>query len=149
MPDYLVHLRPTTPLREPQILDEAIAVMLEDQQANSLRSGHLAAESPFKWLLRDEQGYFKTILPEYTTNYCNLPRQTFPPVYIPDGYVDILKTEFILQAGVIHGEKMIGFASPVCHEVDTIEDFAYLEFEAQRKGSMLLDYLKEHFPQED
>ena len=40
VPDYLVHLRPTTPLRDPTLIDEAIAALMSDPEATSLRSGH-------------------------------------------------------------------------------------------------------------
>ncbi|MEI8218030.1 MAG: N-acetylneuraminate synthase family protein [Elusimicrobiota bacterium] len=38
--------------------------------------------------------------------------------------------------------RMIAFESPFCTEVDTPEDFDYLEYEIKKKGSVLLDYLK-------
>jgi len=146
VPEFLVHLRPTTPLREPTVIDSAIVEIRNQPEATSLRSGHLAPESPFKWFVRDNEGYFKGILPEYSSEYLNRPRQFFPDVYIPDGYVDILKTSFIRESGLLHGEKMIGFISPACHEVDTIEDFEFLQFELERKGSPLYNYLKINFP---
>lgn len=145
-PEYLVHLRPTTPFREPAVIDSAIAELKNRPEATSLRSGHPAPESPFKWCLRDKEGYFRGILPEYSNEYVNKPRQLFPEVYVPDGYVDVLKTSFIRESGILHGERMMGFISPVCHEVDTIEDFEFLQFELERKGSPLYNYLKINFP---
>lgn len=145
-PEFLVHLRPTTPLREPAIIDSAIAEIRNRPEATSLRSGHPAPASPFKWCLRDEKGYFKGILPEYSNDYINRPRQFFPDVYIPDGYVDVLKTSFIRESGLLHGEKMIGFISPVCYGVDTIEELEFLQFELEQKGSPLYNYLKINFP---
>jgi CMP-N,N'-diacetyllegionaminic acid synthase len=140
-PDYLVHLRPTTPLRDPLIVDSAIGLIMDDQAATSLRSGHAAAESPFKWFLRDEHGYFRPIREGMTNEECNLPRQSFPKVFVPDGYVDILKASFVTETRTLHGEKMIGFESPVCREVDTLEDFAYLEYEAAKRHGPLAKYL--------
>jgi len=32
----------------------------------------------------------------------NLPRQLFPKVYIPDGYVDVLKPSYVLNSEDIH-----------------------------------------------
>jgi len=147
-PDYLVHLRPTTPLRNPVIIDKAIQEIRSCDEATSLRSGHPAAESPFKWFLRDEQGFFKGILPEYTNDFISAPRQLFPTVYIPDGYVDVLKTSFIMESGTLHGNKMIGFVSPVCTEVDTIEDFEFLEYELKNKSNLVYEYLNKNYPKE-
>src|SRR3989338_10568956 len=39
-PDFLVHLRPTTPLRDPELLTEAIGRIKNCSEATSLRSVH-------------------------------------------------------------------------------------------------------------
>ena len=149
VPDYLVHLRPTTPLRDPALIDEAIAAIMSNREATSLRSGHEAPESPFKWFMRDEHGYFYGFNPgDARPGYSNLPRQAFPSVYIPDGYVDVLRTSFVLNSDDIHGSRIMGYVSPMCHEVDTLEDFEFLEFQIGKKGSTLLDFLKAHYPRE-
>ena len=147
LPEYWVHLRPTTPFREASIVDQAILQIMNNPDSTSLRSGHTAPESPFKWFQRDDNGYFKGILKdESRVEYYNLPRQDFPAVYIPDGYVDILKASFVLNSENLHGERMLGFVSPVCHEIDTENDLELLEFQLQKKGSLVLDYLKSEFP---
>lgn len=149
MPEFLVHLRPTTPLRDPKLIHEAISAIQSNPEATSLRSGHEAPESPFKWFMHDEDGYFFGFNPsDPRPGYSNLPRQILPKVYVPDGYVDVLRTSFVLNSDNIHGKRMMGYVSPMCQEVDTPEDFEFLEFQISRKGHPLLDYLKVHFPQE-
>src|SRR5207248_1516291 len=54
VPDYLVHLRPTTPLRDPKLVDDAILATISNSEATSMRSAHKAPESPFKWFTRNE-----------------------------------------------------------------------------------------------
>ena len=39
IPEYWVHLRPTTPLRDPLIVDQAIEIIMQKNNATSLRSG--------------------------------------------------------------------------------------------------------------
>jgi len=146
IPEYLVHLRPTTPFREPKIIDEGIELLINHPEATSLRSGHKAAESPFKWFFRNEAGYFHSISTEYSMEDMNRPRQAFPDVFIPNGYVDVLKSSCIQETKSMHGKKILGFISPRCHEVDTLEDLDYLEFEISKKGNGLLDYLKKYYP---
>ena len=139
VPEYLVHLRPTTPLRDPALIDEAIAAIMSNPEATSLRSGHEAPESPFKWFMRGEEGYFYGFNPDDPRpGYTNLPRQTFPTVYIPDGYVDVLRTLFVLNSDDIHGNRIMGFVSPMCQEVDSLESFEFLEFQLAKRGSPLL-----------
>ena len=142
IPAYWVHLRPTTPLRSPDIIDAAINDILADEKATSLRSGHKAPESPFKWFIKGGEGYFEPLAGNLTSDKANAPRQDFPIAYVPDGYVDVLKASLVLESNLLHGHRMIAFESPFCTEVDTPEDFDYLEYEIKKKGSVLLDYLK-------
>jgi N-acylneuraminate cytidylyltransferase len=147
VPDYFVHLRPTTPLRDPRLVDEAIVAVMSNPEATSLRSGHEAAESPLKWFMRDERGYFYSSNPDgVRPGYSNMPRQMFPKVYIPDGYVDILRTSFVLSSDDIHGRHIMGYVSPICLEIDTMEDFEFLEFQLAKKGHPLLEFLKSRYP---
>lgn len=149
IPDYWVLLRPTTPLRDPAIINSAITEMKNSKTATSLRSAHQASESPFKWFLRDSSGYFNGILPKYSNDQINGPRQSFPSVYIPDGYVDVLKSSFIIESGSLFGNKMLGFVSSFCAEIDTVEDFEFLEFELRKKSNPVFEYLKANFPKEN
>ena len=141
IPEYILHLRPTTPLRNPQIMEEAVKLFFENKNlASSLRSGHSAPESPYKWFLKDENNYFKGLRDDLTPEKVNLPRQSFPSVYIPDGYIDILKSSVILNSGTLHGDKMLVFESPFCVEVDTKDDFEYLEFQIEKEGSSIINF---------
>ena len=58
VPEYWLHLRPTTPLRIPEVLEDALSMIQRYPEATSLRSGHEAPESPFKWFLKDKSGFF-------------------------------------------------------------------------------------------
>jgi len=146
VPQYLAHLRPTTPFRNPRLVDAAIELIISKPEATSMRSAHPAPESPFKWFLRGPEGFFSGIIPHYSNDDLNKPRQSFPEVYVPDGYIDIINSRSFLSTGLLHGSKMLAFVSPTCHEVDAPEDFDYLEFEIKRHGSVLLNYLKTGFP---
>ena len=141
VPEYILHLRPTTPLRNPQIMEDAVKLFIENKNlASSLRSGHSAPESPYKWFLKDDNNYFKGLRDDLTPEKVNLPRQSFPSVYIPDGYIDILKSSVILTTGTLHGDKMLVFESPFCVEVDTKDDFEYLEFQIEKEGSSIINF---------
>lgn len=142
--EYFVILRPVTPLREPEIIDKAIRLIKRKKLATSLRSGHPAPESPYKWFTKKGQ-YFKAAFGKHSNDYINLPRQGFPTVYNPDGYVDVIKTSFVLKRNLLFGGRMLAFVSPVCYEIDTEEDFDWLSFGIDKKGSILLDYLKKHY----
>jgi CMP-N,N'-diacetyllegionaminic acid synthase len=144
VPELLVHLRPTTPLRDPALIDEAISLLLAQPEATSLRSAHEAPESPYKWFIRDAAGYFQPMLSTDGRSVIDLPRQLAPKVYIPDGYVDVLRTEVAVRSATIHGPNILAYISPRCVEVDTLEDLHHLEYRISRDGSPLLDVLNAH-----
>ncbi len=144
-PEYWIHLRPTTPLRDSDIIDDAIKRIQINNTADCLRSAHKASESPFKWFMLDINGNFMGIANNLSNEQLNEPRQSFPDVFIPDGYVDILKTSFIQQTGLIHGKKMIGYISPFCTEVDTLEAFELMEYELVKRNYRIYQYLKQNF----
>ncbi len=139
VPEYWVHLRPTTPLRSIEIIDNAINEIVQDNNATSLRSGHKAPESPLKWFVKSNR-YFRGLVDG--EDY-NLPKEAFEQVYIPDGFVDIVKSSFVMNNKEIHGDKMIGFESPVCTEVDSVEEFEYIQYQLDKNGSELLNYLNQ------
>ena len=134
LPEHILHLRPT-------VMENAIKLFLENnKKASSLRSGHLAPESPFKWFLKDSNNYYKGLKEGLNPEKINRPRQSFPSVYVPDGYIDILKSSTILKTGTLHGDKMLVFESPFCVEIDTIDDFKYLEYQIGNQESSILNY---------
>lgn len=147
MPDYLVHLRPTTPLRDPALVAAAFGEISSCPEATSLRSVHEMAESPHK-VFQMEDRFLTGFFPDDPRpEYYNLPRQSFPKAYYPNGYVDIIKTSHVTATGTLHGPRMLGFVTPVTAEVDRPEDFDYLEFQVTHKPNPLLDHLRERFPQ--
>jgi len=147
--EYFVHLRPTNPLRQLKYIDDAIDMIKKDNNSTSLRSAHLASNTPYKWFELSEQNYFKSILGDRTNDEANNPRQKFKDVYIPDGYVDVLKTEFIVNNDLIHGQNMVPFIVPECVDVDAKKDIELLEFLIKKYNSEILDYLCENFEKEE
>jgi N-acylneuraminate cytidylyltransferase len=141
-PDNILHLRPTTPLRSPEIIYEAIHKISNTPAATSLRSGYKAPESPFKWFLKDENDFFKGIREDLTPSKVNLPRQSFPEVFVPDGYIDIIKAKTVYDTKELHGNKMLVFETPRTYEIDDEEDFNYIKYLIDSNGSPLTNYLK-------
>ena len=117
--DYLVHLRPTTPFRDPEVIKQAIREMV-DSKATSMRSAHRTIESPYKFF-KIKNGYFKPLIGSLENS--NLPRQLFDPAYHPNGYVDILKVSEIGKT--IHGKKILPFITPEVIEIDRMVDLEY------------------------
>ena len=144
-PEYIVFLRPTTPLRDPVLIDEAIANLLSHAEATCLRSGHEIRESPYK-LFGKEGDYFVGLFPQDPRpEYYNLPRQAFPPVYQPDGYVDIWKRETIMGQDRLHGDKILSCVVPDVGELDNPQDLEFICFQLQKGQYAILDYLQHEY----
>ncbi len=132
-PDLVVHMRPTTPLRDPSIIDDAIRAFQRAEGNTALRSVHEMSESAYKSFEITATGLLTRLGQASTSlDQANNPRQSFPKTYIANGYVDVLSVDFIERSGVIHGDKVMPFVTPEAVEVDTSEDFQYLEFLVSR-----------------
>jgi CMP-N,N'-diacetyllegionaminic acid synthase len=131
-PEYIVHIRPTTPFRDPDLIDKAVSAFINHPQATALRSVHPMSESAYKTFEIAPDGQLKRVASESTElDVANNPRQQFPTTYIANGYVDVLASAFIRKTQLIHGNNVLPFITPVVTEVDTREDFFMLEMELQ------------------
>lgn len=139
--DLIVHLRPTTPLRDPKIIEKAIALFMQCEEATSLRSAHKLEESPYKMFVKDEE-YFKSFM-HGEGEFYNRPRQDFQQVYVPNGYVDILRVDHILKNHNLHGDKILAFETPKVVEVDTEENLLELGYHC--KNNPIFQYLEKNF----
>lgn len=145
IPEYFVQIRPTTPLREPELIDAAIVKITENPEATSLRSVHPIRESPYK-LFGIEGDFLVGLYPDDPRpEYYNLPRQNFPPVYQPNGYVDVLKSETILKLKSLHGPQILSFLTPNVGEVDSLDDFDFIEYILNKHKYRIYEFLKANY----
>ena len=132
-PDTIVLLRPTTPLRDPDIIDDAIHRFARSEKASSLRSVHEMPETAYK-TVEMVDGFLKRICTGDTDmDKANLPRQQYSVTYQANGYVDIVRTGSILMKGRLFGRRTLGYETPVTAEIDTLEDITYLEYQIGRQ----------------
>jgi N-acylneuraminate cytidylyltransferase len=136
-PEYIVHLRPTTPFRDPNLIDTAINFFKNSNLATALRSAHEMSESAYKTFEIQPEGQFKRLGAEGTAlDAANNARQQFPVTYQANGYVDVLSTQFIRANKLIHGDWVLPFITPTVQEVDTEDDFALLEYQLMRNPNI-------------
>ncbi len=144
-PDALVHIRPTTPLRDPSILNKAIEMFFNKKnEITSLRSVHQMSESAYKSFEVNKKGFLATIGSVESAEKANLPRQTFPKTYVANGYVDVLEPNYIFKENKLHGDKILAFQTPVVTEVDSIEDLEYLEWQIIKQPQLLKTVFGDH-----
>ncbi|MDD5689327.1 MAG: acylneuraminate cytidylyltransferase family protein [Caldisericia bacterium] len=143
-PDYLVFLRPTTPLRDVRMVDKAISEIIKDKEATALRSGHLF-ESPAYKLFRRKGAYTKFFGKEDFKSgieYQDFPRQRLPVTYKTNGYVDVLLSKTI-ATGKLHGKKIRAFITDETADIDSLRDLDFAKKILQRKEFLpLVNLLK-------
>lgn len=136
-PTYIVHIRATTPFRDPALIDMAVCAFRAAADATALRSVHEMPESAYKTFEIAHGGLLKRVgTDSMALDAANNARQQFPPTYCANGYVDVLSTAFVREAGLIHGDRVMAFVTPPVAEVDTEEDFARLEFQLARNPAI-------------
>ena len=131
IPEYIVQLRPTTPFRSLIDINKAINLIKSKKKSTSLRSSHLADHPPEKQFRIKKDFYCDINLIPDEIDLFNKPSQFFRKTYEPNGYIDILKTEFLLKnknkKKLIYGNKILPFITEKKIDIDTIEDFNYAQ----------------------
>jgi N-acylneuraminate cytidylyltransferase len=128
-PILVVHLRPTGPARRVSKIDEAIELILNHPDTDSLRSVSLASQNPFKmWLLNEDKRMRPALTLEGVRDAHSLARQMLPRAYWQNGYVDIVRPSTVLVKNSMVGDHVLPFVidEPVC-DVDYIDDIPVVE----------------------
>jgi CMP-N-acetylneuraminic acid synthetase len=111
LPKFFIHLRPTTPLRSSKLIDKIISDFKKKKKNfSSLRSVSVMSNSPFKTVVIRKSKIFSPFYKSFNMDKINFPRQRYSKVYLPDGYIDIIKTESILK-GFLHGNRVMPYIS--------------------------------------
>lgn len=128
----IIHLRATTPLISPLVIDDAIEVYLKNKNMlTSLRSAHETSESVYKFYKQNGL-YWHPIVDGMDTN---LPRQSYPKTYSPNGYIDIVNPQVFMNSDSFYGDKIYSFITDKTYEIDTIDDFNYIEYILTKKNA--------------
>jgi len=123
IPDMIVHLRPSTPLRDFRLIDKAIQKLIDNSGASALRSCQNTELTPYKMFFAKDD-YMKPCMVDakYKESY-NQPRQVFPKTFLPNGYVDIIRPAVLLDTGRLHGDKILLNLTPETADIDNINDY--------------------------
>ena len=132
LPDLMVWLRPTAPLRTVTDI-EAVSKLLAESGADCVRSVCPVEHHPY-WMQRLDGD---RLLPfdEQIDISKYYRRQLLPPAYRLNGAVDALRCRTASQQGMLFSGDMRGYVMPVERslDVDTELDFALLEVIFQQK----------------
>ena len=116
VPDLVVQLRPTAPVRRVRTLDLAIRRMLASPDADSLRAVSVAPFTPYKmWFVEGDLDLRPVMASPGIVDWFDQPRQALPKVYAQNGFVDIVRPRTVLEKSSMAGDRMLAFlhADPV------------------------------------
>jgi CMP-N-acetylneuraminic acid synthetase len=127
LPDLIIHLRPTYPNRNLSILNNCIETFMKNyDNYDSLRTVIPIAKTPYKMYYINENklipfiNNYKDIIEPF-----NQARQLFPQTYLHNGYIDIIKTNLLLNKSLLSGTKIYPYIMNSSYEddIDYLDDF--------------------------
>ena len=129
--EVIVQLRPTSPMRPHGMVDGAIRILLDHEDADCVRGVVPAKQNPFKmWRFYGEG---KPLHPVVEVGGIrepyNAPRQVLPSVYWQTGHIDAIRVSTISQKHSLTGDTIYPFVidSSYAVDMDTLEDWAKYE----------------------
>ena len=108
-PDLVVQLRPTSPIRPVNLVNEAIEAILNNPQADSVRGVVPSGQNPHKmWKFNRELGFLEGLIqvPGIQEPY-NAPRQALPETFWQTGHIDVIKPQIILSQNSMSGKNIL------------------------------------------
>jgi N-acylneuraminate cytidylyltransferase len=119
-PDVMVQLRPTSPVRPRNCVDDAVRLLLDHPEADSVRGVVEAGQNPYKmWLIEKSSGQIRPLLGvEGVPEAYNAPRQVLPDVYWQTGHIDAIRPRAILEKNSMSGEIILPLVIDVRYTID-------------------------------
>jgi CMP-N-acetylneuraminic acid synthetase len=126
IPEIVVQLRPTYPIRDIKDIDNMIEMLIKNKGADSVRSLAPAKEIAYKMWRMDDQGYLTPILKDIPEAY-NMPRQELPVIYYQNACIDVVRGNTILSEHSMSGTKIMGYEMQKNYDIDTEAEFKNAE----------------------
>lgn len=133
-PEIVVHLRPTAPLRRPVWIDEAVALLRNDQSADSVRSVSPPDKHPYRIFRIGKQGYLYPVMKHEHSQPYLLRRQDLPTMYYYNCVIDVTRSETIRQKRSMTGDKILPYimAAEDSFDIDSPDDLEIVRLFAKR-----------------
>lgn len=130
-PDLVIQLRPTSPIRPRQCVDEAVALLRRNPGADSVRGVVPSGQNPYKmWRLNGEEKPMTPLLQlEGMPEPFNAPRQSLPPTYWQTGHIDVIRPRVILEANSMSGRHILPYLIDPRYTVDIDTPFDWSRYE--------------------
>lgn len=124
LPDIILHLRPTYPNRNLDLLNTCIETFIDNfNNYDSLRTVCAFDKCPQKMYYINNN----TLIPYYKKyndiiEPYNMPRQLFKTSYIHNGCIDLVKTNSLIEFKSMSGNKIYPYIMNDLDDIDNIDD---------------------------
>jgi N-acylneuraminate cytidylyltransferase len=129
VPEIVVQLRPTSPVRPPDCVDDAVAILRADLSLDSVRGVVVAAQNPHKMWRLDPDGMMAPLLDRGQGEDYNRPRQSLPISYWQTGHIDAIRTGTLVQQASMSGSRIKGLLMDPAYACDIDTDADWLRTE--------------------
>jgi CMP-N,N'-diacetyllegionaminic acid synthase len=129
MPDYVVQLRPTSPIRTPDLIDNCIK-KIQKFKFDSLRVVTESPLTPYKmWNIGNDGELIQLINDNSIKEPYNKPRQKLPKTYWQVGALDVIKASTILDKNSMTGDSIMSYIIPqeIAIDIDDMKAFKISE----------------------
>jgi N-acylneuraminate cytidylyltransferase len=145
-PEVVIQLRPTSPLRPPDMVDDAVKILLAHPDADCVRGVVPAGQNPHKmWRIAHENSDGKGAMTPLLTvdgiaEPYNAPRQSLPQIYWQTGHIDAIKADTILKKGSMTGNTIYPLIIDARYtvDIDNLADWARYEAMVYSGGLQLV-----------
>ncbi|MHB8087761.1 MAG: cytidylyltransferase domain-containing protein [Anaerolineaceae bacterium] len=109
VPDVVIQLRPTSPVRPLTCVDDAINLLLSHPDADSVRGVVEADQCPYKmWLIDSSNGTMSPLIGvESIPEAYNAPRQKLPKAFWQIGHIDAIRPRAIVDQNSMSGKVIM------------------------------------------
>jgi CMP-N,N'-diacetyllegionaminic acid synthase len=133
VPDIVVHLRPTHPVRTVVEIEEMISMLCEHEELDSVRSVTPEPRTSLKTWFRDDNGLLHPAGVSELREPYNLPRQALPPVFRQNGSIDVVRAS-VIKAGSMTGSGIFGYVMEHDFDIDTWDDLTRVSVAIEARG---------------
>jgi CMP-N-acetylneuraminic acid synthetase len=130
-PEVVVHLRPTSPIRPPGLIDQAVRQLIECPDATSVRSVSQPSQHPYRMFMTGPDGFLAPLLDVQGQTPHLLRRQDLPSIAWYNCVVDVTRRSTILECQSMTGPRISPLWIPSRLAVD-IDEPVDLELAALR-----------------
>jgi len=129
-PEIVVQLRATSPIYPKGLIDEAVVVLFDHPEADSVRGVVPSSENPYKMWRISESGRMVPLLGlSGLDEPYNVPRQALPDTFWQTGHIDVIRRDTILKKQSMSGDIIfpVYIKPDFSVDIDTRQDWRRAE----------------------